>query len=486
MFELRPYQKDFSLNLAKAVVQSKKIIACLPTGAGKTKIFISIANSAINKGRTVLIISESRKIFEQIQNEANGIEIKAGAQSFFGVIKNRIYVSMAQTLARRPLLLSQFHEIGDELLIIVDEAHIGISTKILKKFTNSLLIGFTATPDWNSAKHLPDLYNGIVIGPQVHDLIQDGYLCGYRHYARVGADMNKLEIKKGEFTEASQEAAFENKNLYAGLLEDLRTIKYKKAIIFCSSIKHCNDVADELEFNGLKCVKIHSREDNCSYELMKFETSNDFNICVSVGMLNKGYDHPAIDLSALLFATTSRPRYLQSIGRCSRLSEGKNEHICLDYGENYKRFGLWDADVPWETLWLAQKKKKKSDKVGVAPVKECANCQAIIPSRAMICPYCAEVQPQKENDLEEGELIEITEKYNALKGRKISDLTPEELATFAKLKNKRNFCIRVAKSKEQKHPGFLSAFSDCMQYKKGWLYHQDLSQKVDFYDVILK
>lgn len=486
-FELRPYQKDFVTNLAKAVVHSKKVIGCLPTGGGKTKVFISIARSALAKGKTVLIISETRKIFQQIQNEANGIEIKAGAKTFFGVLPNRLYVCMAQTLSRRPLLLSQFHKIGSDLLIISDEAHIGTASKMLRTFTNAMLIGFTATPDWNSAKHLPDLYKGIVVGPQVHQLIQDGFLSPYRHYARVGADINKLELQKGEFTEASQVAAFENTKLYEGLIEDLRTVSYNKAIVFCSSIKHCDDVYEELEFNGIKSVKVHSKEESQSYNLMKFETSDDINVCLSVTMLNKGYDFSKIDLSVLLFATTSRPRYLQSIGRCSRLHPGKKEHICLDYGENYKRFGLWDADVDWENIWLPQKKKKKGETLGVAPIKECEECGALISMSVLVCPYCSAIIPQKEKEKEVGELVEITEGYTKMVGKRIGELKPDELALFAKLKNRRPYAIRVAKAREQMEPGYLEQFAASMQYKKTWLDFQQIpDEPIKFYDIILK
>jgi superfamily II DNA or RNA helicase len=175
------------------------------------------------------------------------------------------------------------------------------------------------------------------------------------------------------------------------------------------------------------------------------------------------------------------------IGRGSRIHEDKNHFIVLDYGDNYKRHGLWDMDREWEKMWMTQKKRRNEEKLGVAPVKMCEKCQAIIAASALVCPFCAELQPREEKEKEQGELIEITEKYSQLIGRRISELSADELATLAKLKNKRGWCIRVARAKEQKERGFLEEFARAMNYKNGWVQHQEIgAEPIDFYDIILK
>src|SRR5690606_13956532 len=133
--------------------------------------------------------------------------------------------------------------LGDRLLIINDEAHIGTATKVLQKLisNNALLIGFTATPDFRFAKHLPLLYQAIIVGSQPDELVTDGYLCSYRHYARVLAKLHELKKKNGEFTEESQQHEFESKRVYDGLVKDLQERTFTKAIVFTASIKHCED-----------------------------------------------------------------------------------------------------------------------------------------------------------------------------------------------------------------------------------------------------
>lgn len=490
MLPLRTYQSRFIINLRKEVMRLIKVIGCLPTGGGKTICFLSIAFMSISKRKTVLIITESKKIFNQIQEEANGIEINAKVGAHIYIEPNKVYVAMAQTLSRRPFILDQFQKMGRDLLIINDEAHIGTATKVLKALNDSYLIGFTATPVYENAKHLPELYNGIVVGAQVSDLIQEGSLMPYVHYARVGADMDKLALKNGEFTEESQMAAFENTAVFDGLLEDLQNIKYKKAMVFCSSISHCEDVFCMLENNGIKCVRYHSKHELSAQDLYLFETG-EADVCVSVAALNKGYDHPPVDLTALLFKTTSLSKYLQTIGRASRPSKDKRRHISLDYGQNYRQHGLWDWDRPYETLWqpdLEAKRRRKKDELQVASVKNCPECMAIIPTSTQVCPYCAAIL-RTDQPLAQGELVEITENYRQLIDKKISELTPKELAIYVRLKNKRAYGIRVAKAQEQIKQGWLKQYGAEMGYSSRWHHivgEQINGEKIEFQDYTLK
>jgi superfamily II DNA or RNA helicase len=226
-YTLRPYQQKFIDAIRKHVGTYKRIIACAATGSGKSKVFIAIANAAVQKGRTVLVITESLKIFTQIQAELPATLIEAGSDNFY-IQKTGVYIAMAQTLARRERMIANFAHFAADLLIIVDEAHIGTPTKLLNQFPSAYMIGFTATPDFRFAKHLPKLYAAIVVGPQPDELVNEGFLASYRHFARVSANLDLLSIRNGEFTEESQERAFENKIVYDGLIHDLRTVSYRQ------------------------------------------------------------------------------------------------------------------------------------------------------------------------------------------------------------------------------------------------------------------
>jgi len=489
-FQLREYQQKFADAIVTNIAKYQKVIACAATGSGKTKTFIYLASRAKSKGKTVLILTESSKIFEQLINELHAGNIDASKKDTT-ILPGQIYIAMAQTLARRPKMVESFAVLGKDLLIINDEAHIGTATKLLLNFPDAYLIGFTATPDWKTAKHLPILYNACVVGPQPDELVQSGYLVSYQHFARVLADLSDLAIKNGEFTEESQEKVFESRKVYDGLIADLQTVPYRKALVFCASIKHCQYVSEQLGKAGILNIQIHSKRDRGeqSFDMARYKDINSsINVCVSVGVLTKGWDYPPLDLVILNRATTSLPLYMQMIGRGSRTYSGKQVFTVLDYGGNYERHGLWDAEVDWQKKWQASKKKKKE---GVAPIKLCPQCEFINPVSVAICKNCGFEFPAPEitPDDAETKLIEITAAYRNLIGLRISQLNPQQLSLYAKFKNKKAFAIRVARSKEQDCPGYLLQFAVFMGYKPGWTHYQSQqlpSDKIPFTDIILK
>lgn len=478
--KLRPYQELFISNIRQELGAKKRIIACAATGSGKSKVFISITRDAVAKGRRVLIISESIKIYKQISEEIGGCQnIGNGIKEERINMDARIFVAMAQTLAKRELLVRWFASLGQELLVITDESHVGTPAKLLKQIPDAYHIGFTATPDFRFAKHLPELYNGIVIGPQPQELVDAGYLSPYYHYARKVVNLTGLKKGHGgDFTEKSQEMAFEKKEVFEGLLDDLLKFTFKKCMIFCASIKHAHFVTEELRRFGYGVSEVHSKNDRSDYELFQF-TSGPNKICVSVGALTKGFDYPEIDLIVLNRATISLPLYLQMCGRGSRKAEGKDRFTVIDMGGNGQRLGLWNVDREWDEMWSKRLKEK-----GVAPVKSCPKCDFLCRTSATHCPNCnhefikvVSIKPKKET-----ELVELTAGYNLLRGKKISDLTPKELSCYAKFTGKKHFAIRIARSKGG---AFLGEYTKTMGYKAGFIYHNQPDSTIEFNNITI-
>lgn len=520
-WELRPYQKKFIKSLAQTMLIDTRVIACAPTGSGKSKMMASIALNAIKPKpkqlpKSVLVITESRNIYGQLRKELPIIDINAGIQEVH-VQRGTVYLAMAQTLSRRPQMIQEFKELGYDLIIMNDEAHIGTASKLLMNFVDTnYILGFTATPDWKAAKHLPKIYNECVQACQVDDLIQEGFLCSYRHIARDSADLDILEMRGADFSEESQEAAFSTSEVYDGLLEDLHQYKFKKAMVFCASIKSCEETYMQLLENGFAVCRYHSGNkdfplDNPDFELAKFidPKINLCNICVSVASLTKGFDFPPVDMICLLRKTNSLPLYLQMMGRGSRpvtweqavregwdkfMTQAKTEFTVLDYGSHYKdpNLGLYWDDRDWLEKWQEPKsRKKKKEGEGVASLKICENCDELISANARICALCGYVYPLIEKQLAVGEMVEVTRHYTDLIGRNVGSLSPMELSVYAKMKSKRNHAIRIAMCQENNGAsGFIRDFGRKMGFNSEWVTHTENEARVravkSFSDLILK
>lgn len=486
MKELRHTQPDQVNRGIRAVHEHKHILFQSATGSGKTVMMNAIIQRGIAKEKTFLVLSESIKIFIQLCNEFGAIRIDSQT-GILAVRTGNVYVAMSQSLANRKRIIEQFQSIPD-LYLMIDEAHVGTMRKVIEQFPG-YRIGFTATPVWRVAKWLPDLYRHIVVGPQIFEVQQAGFLCTYRHIGRSKIDESALQVKGGEYTEKSQEYAFSTTEVYDGIYEDLRNVPFKKAVVYCASISQCIQVCHNLQDHGYRATVYHSQDAESNENLARFmDVGSDTDICVSVAALTKGWDFPAIDLIVLFRATKSLPLYLQMCGRGGRIIPGQKSHfIVLDYGLNYQRFGAWDADRDWETLWLPPKNARKKELP--APVKQCPSCESFVHTTATVCKWCEYEFPVEERTFAKGDLQDFTAAYTALLGKRLSELDPWQLATFARTKNKTSHAIRVAKAREFEREGFLKDFGQAMGYKRMWAYIQRDSlpaDRIEYADIVLK
>jgi DNA repair protein RadD len=100
----------------------------------------------------------------------------------------------------------------------------------------------------------------------------------------------------------------------------------------------------------------------------------------NANVLTTGFDAPGVDLIALLRPTKSVGLYVQMVGRGTRLAEGKDDCLVLDFAGNTARHGPIDM--------VDGRKKEKNDGDGDAPIKVCPECQTINHASARHCGRC--------------------------------------------------------------------------------------------------
>jgi len=156
---------------------------------------------------------------------------------------------------------------------------------------------------------------------------------------------------------------------------------YKKWLVFCIDIAHCEHVAAELNKRGVSARVLHSRMDGDRKDIVNSFKRGEFKALVSVGMVTTGFDVKDIDLILMLRPTESAVLHVQMIGRGLRPFPGKEHCLVLDYAGNTARLG------PINNVIIPKKANETNGK-GIAPTKTCPVCRTITFTLAKFCDSC--------------------------------------------------------------------------------------------------
>jgi superfamily II DNA or RNA helicase len=206
-----------------------------------------------------------------------------------------------------------------------------------------------------------------------------------------------------------------------------------------ASINTAEAFAKELGEGRVYCV--HSKQS--AYEradLIEEFTASKYGILVNCGIATTGFDCPDIEVVVVNRATKSVALWLQMVGRGSRPTASKKEFTILDFGENVHRLGFWQEARDWGKAFAGMEQKKGQ---GVAPVKDCPCCGAVLYASARFCEFCGEVFAT-EKKAERGSLELMA--YEKLNGRYLFEIakTPADLWELKSRKNyKQAFIERV-------------------------------------------
>ncbi len=400
MIQLRTYQQRAIDQLRTSLREGKKrIVLCAPTGAGKTVIFSAMAYSAIQKQKRVLIVTDRLELLNQSGGALNRLDlhaerIEAGNECRFG---QSLYVAMVETLHRRLKDARYLKLLQSFDLIIFDEAHKQAFNKLFEHIPETAtVIGATATPyrDGNQTS-MRDFYHSIIDAATVQELIDLGYLCQPNYYG-TPIDLSGVKKRGGDYDADSLADMYSRNHVYAGVTENYQRISpSQKALVFCANIRSSLELCENMQASGIPAKHLDSTmtDHERARILTWFTTTPDAVLC-NVGILTTGFDCPDVRVVILYRATQSLPLFMQMIGRGSRIANAKDTFTVLDFGNNVHRHGLWEQDRNWSL-----DKKKKKD--GIAPMKDCPQCDAILAAVVMVCPNCGHEWDRKKKEREE-------------------------------------------------------------------------------------
>lgn len=429
---LRDYQSESIKNIVKAFHEHKRVMYQLSTGGGKTFIFSYLTKILEERGKRVLILVDRKELIEQTLTSL--LKLGVNAESLTANKRklkhfSNVYVGMVETAYNRLKKDNKFFRKID--LLIIDEAHMMSYNKVFPYFENSKILGVTATPvvlkretfykcgvcrseykelteccgdevmEWTRPFSLSNIYDTIVCGPGIHELIEREKLVKEISIVKKSVDTSKLKTDKtGEFTEQSMTHAFNAPDSLQALLKDYEsTCKGKKTMIFTGSTK----VNAELEklFSGYnaKIFDTKNSKENRKDVVNWYKNSTD-GILISTGIFTKGFDCTDVEVIIMYRATKSLALFIQIVGRGARIHPGKFNFVLIDYGDNINTHNEFsDSTRDWERIFYSGVGKPKPKIERMEDVAQCEECGALYPKSEDVCLHCgAEPKPKKKKE----------------------------------------------------------------------------------------
>ena len=458
MIQLYPFQDKLVSQLRQAMMRgAKRVLLVSPTGSGKTVMFAYLVSRMATKGVRSNIMVHRQELLEQVGATLDNFEADHGyiAASEPYSPAPLTHVSSVFTLARR------LDKMPTPDYAICDEAHHCIKgstwANCVDHWNGARLIGVTATPERLSGEGLGQMFDEMIIGPGVAELMHDGFLCKYKMFApKQQLDTSQLHMRGGDYKKDEAEGLVNKPSITGNAVAHYRKyLNGAPAVAFCVSRKHAAQVAEDFRAAGFRSASIDGTMKKPDRRQMVKDFGNgQLNVMTSCQLINEGFDVPGMHGAILLNPTQSLARYLQECGRTFRIAPNKDFAYLLDHVGNSARHGLPCEEREW-SLDSKKRGKRNRDPDDIA-IRQCGFCGAVCGAAATKCVECGQVFPVKPRSIREieGELEEV--KRVEKKAARIEQGRTEDMAALIELgkmrgmKNPRGWAWHVYNSKARK------------------------------------
>lgn len=410
MIKLRDYQKTMIDEVAAEFAAGNRAVCLVgPCGCGKTVMVGWMSAVTEMQHRRVLFLVHRQELIDQSSETfremgiAHGV-IAAGAPRDYGRL---VQIGSVQTVVRR------LGELPPPDYIITDECHHAVAAtyrKITGSYPNAFLLGVTATPERLGGQGLGDVFQKLVLGPTVKELIAAGNLAPYVLYAPPSkANTDGVRVKYGDYVREELACAVDKSDIIGDLITNYRNLAPDmSAVCYCVSRAHSNHVAEQFRDAGIMAVHIDGETDSH----VRAQIINDFRakkikVLCNVDLISEGFDVPAMEAVILARPTQSLGLYIQQAMRPMRpdAANADKRAVIIDHAGNVFRHGMPDDERDWS---LESRKKRQRAPMGVQ-LRTCPKCLRVHPPK-VVCPYCGYEYPRPEAAeprMLDGELVKV-------------------------------------------------------------------------------
>jgi len=437
--EYRPYQQKLHNDILTSWDQgNRNVSAVLPTGGGKTVVVSGIIDQW-TRGQVAAIAHRkelvgqiamslaSRGIYHQVVGPKEMVRFVAQTQrakigASFHNTDAKVVVASVDTLiapGRQSAVNTWREQVG---LWVIDECHHVVCGnkwgKATELFPNAYGLGVTATlcraDGKGLGRHADGVFDSIVEGPPMRELIEQGHLSNYRIFAPLTyMPLTEADIgASGDYSQAKLKAASKNSQIVGDVVTSFEKFcRGKSTVVFTSDLETAGDMRVKYLTAGHRAEVISATTNTTvrSEILDRFER-REFEVLINVDLLGEGFDCPGIFNVIMARKTESYGLYCQQFGRALRPLIGKDHALIIDHVGNVVRHGLPDAPRVW-SLDAKEKNPRVVDVDDEIPLRYCDECTQPYPRTNVMCPYCGHTpvpDPRGAPEFVDGDLFEIS------------------------------------------------------------------------------
>ncbi|KAF9496149.1 P-loop containing nucleoside triphosphate hydrolase protein [Pleurotus eryngii] len=390
---LRPYQEHCLHACVRALDSgSTRIGISLPTGSGKTTVFLSLLSripspESVPGATKALVIVNSIELAQQAANQARllfpnwSVEIEQGTKHHASGLAD-ITVATYQTLLQSPRIAK--FDPNTLKAIIIDEAHHAAAPsyrRLLSRFDANIespdpdflppslkhtipIIGFSATFSRHDGLALGSVFEQIVYHRDFLEMIKEQWLCDVR-FTTVRAQLNLKDVtintRTGDFNPTGLAHVINTDTINRLVVQswiDRAGRSRKSTLVFCVNLEHVRALTQAFRNYGIDARYVYAKTPtNERKQLVDAFKAGEFPVLINCAVLTEGADIPNIDCVLIARPTRSQNIFAQMIGRGMRLSPntGKTDCRIIDFVDSTSRvsgvvavptlFGLDPASV---------------------------------------------------------------------------------------------------------------------------------------------
>ena len=366
--QFRPYQIELLNDIETQFKRHQRVLAVLPTGAGKTCIAAQIVKRSAGR---VCLIAHRAEIIKQLGDALHEPYdlIKPGHHA----ANQRVLVASVDTLIKRPSLSVD--------TVIIDEAHhclLGNKWgKALSLCPGARVLGLTATPKRADGRAL-DAWETMIEGPTTRELIAGGYL----QRPRVFAPPSDLDRATMPDTERACSVWVKRSTITGDVVEHyLKLAPCALGMTFATDVEHGRDLLKRFTAAGIpaELVTAGTSSDDRAGIMERFKRREILQL-INVDLYGEGANIPELEVVSLARPTRSLAVHRQQCGRVMR--PGGRCCIIIDHVGNTLEHGLPDTDVLWSLSGTRGARSR------VLMFKACSSCTAVYERAEASCPYC--------------------------------------------------------------------------------------------------